>query len=201
MTATNSLAADKAKVRAQIDGASSALEAFIAKSGDNREVSKDLDQAHHQITRAFETFEKGGQLFGLAGIKPEAEQEITHYLNLSDLYLTIAGYRVEKSNAAKELETLEKNLAAVMSKIKVFEDRKSEFDKLKGDAAKYQAAAKEVEVLKGDKRLLNAETERLSLEVKKLSEQLAEAKKNATLPKVEPKAAPDPPKEAPTDKK
>lgn len=205
MISTNSLAADKNKLRTQIDSANAALEAFVLKTGEIRDGAKDLNQVRYHIKRASDVYEKGLQLFGFAGVKPEAEQEIGHYLTLAELSLEIASQRIDKGKTSQELEALEKALATVKSKIKVFEDRKSEIDKLKADAFKYQAVVKEMETLKTDNSRLAAETDRLRQELKKLSEQLAEARKNASIPKPEPKPEPkpaaDPPKEAPADKK
>ena len=120
-------------------------------------------------------------MFGFGEMKPESEQEIKNYAEIAELSTTAAAARLEKNRAASELEALDKQLAAVKAKTKIFEDRKAELDKLKAQAAKCQAAANELESLKAENALLSSKAERQQAEIRALTAQLEEAKKTATL--------------------
>lgn len=169
ISASVSGAAEKSAILVKLDASRAAVEALAGKIGENREASADLEQARAFLKKATDAHEKGRQLLGFniggfGTLKPEAEEEIKGYLELSDLSLTTASSRLEKGRAAHELEALEKQLNTVKAKIKVFEDRKAELEKLKADAAKCAAAAKEVETLKSEKSALAAQLEKLTAE-------------------------------------
>lgn len=164
MAVFNADAAGKGKASSQIDAARGMIEGIAAKVGDNKAAAADLEQARTLLRKAEEALEKGRALFGFGDLKPEAEQEIKHYTEMTELAVSLAASRIEKSRAETELEGLDKQLAAVKAKVKLFEDRKAELEKLRKDAAKCQTAAKELEAVKAEKAQLAAQVEQLLAE-------------------------------------
>ena len=169
ISASVSSAAEKSKTLLKLEASTAAVEALAGRTGENREASADLEQARGFLKKATDAHEKGRQLLGFSiggfgTLKPEAEEEIKGYLEISDLSVTTASSRLEKARAANELEAIEKQLNNVKAKMKAFEDRKAELEKLKADAAKCGTAAREVETLKSEKALLTAQLEKLTAE-------------------------------------
>ncbi|MBI5484897.1 MAG: hypothetical protein HY888_10605 [Deltaproteobacteria bacterium] len=169
ISASVSGAAEKSAILLKLDASRAAVEALAGKIGENREAATDLEQARAFLKKATDAHEKGRQLLGFSiggfgTLKPEAEEEIKGYLEMSELSVTTAASRLEKTRAANELETIEKQLTTVKAKVKVFEDRKAELEKLKADAAKCATAAREVETLKAEKISLAAQVEKLTAE-------------------------------------
>lgn len=157
-------AAEKSRSQAQIDSARVMIEGAAAKVGENKAASADLEQARALLKKAEAALEKGRALFGFGGVKPEAEQEIKHYTEMVELAISLAASRIEKTRAEAELGPLDKQMATVKARLKLFDDRKAELQRLKADAAKYQTVAKELEALKADKALLASQLEMLLAE-------------------------------------
>ena len=165
-------AAETSKAKTLIDSAKVNIDAFAAKAGDSKAVADDLAQARTNLKKAEEIFAKGRQMFGLGDVKPEAEQDIKHYTAMAELSVSIAQTRLEAVRAETEAESLAKLLSAAKTKIKRYDDRKAEFEKLKGDAAKVQGIMKELEAIKADKAMLTTQMELLKSENAKLVEQM-----------------------------
>ncbi len=207
---------EKDKTQIRIDAAATAIEATSARAKGNQDAGSDLDQARSYLKQAQESYQKGKQLFGFGGLKPEAEQEIIGLLDMADLAMVMATSRMEKARAASDLEPIEKQMAVVKAKIKIFEDRKAELEKLRADASKYQAVAKEIETLKAEKEALTAQVKQLTEErvaadklktqnseqaraleeakgrINRLTEQLEAAKAERRTAPAEPTPAPSP---------
>lgn len=212
-------AGEKDKTVQRLEATAAAIDLLEPKAKAIPEAASDIGRARSHVKRAHEILDGGRQMFGLGGVKPEAEQDANHFLGLSDLSLATAASRIEKSRAAAELELLEKQLATVKGKIRIFEDRKAEFEKYKAEAAKYQAAAKEIEALKAEReaqaKLLaderaaleklkaqsaaqTKELEEAKFRAARLSEQL-DALKNERKPAAGDGAPAEPAKQAPRD--
>lgn len=164
VSAAVSYAAEKSKIQVQMDAARAAVDAMSLKTGENREASAALEQARASLQKAMDVYGKGRQMFGLGDLKPEAEEEVKSYLEITDIAVTTAASRLEKARAAAELAAIDKQLESVKAKIKVFEDRKAELEKLKAEAAKCQTAARELETLKAEKSQLATQIELLMAE-------------------------------------
>lgn len=181
------IAAEKSKALVQLDTARAAVEALAGKIGDNKEAAVDLELARVAIKKGTDISDKGRQLFGFGGMKPESEKEIKNYAEIADLATVAAAARLEKARAASELEALDKQLTTVKAKIKIFEDRKAELEKFKAEAAKCQSSIRELETLKAENGLLSSKSEKQQAEIKALTAQLEEARKAAAhKEKVEP---------------
>lgn len=162
---TSSLyAEEKNKLLVQLETSRAAIETLSAKSADNKEVTNDLNQARTYIQKAQETANKGKAFIVFGELKPEAELEIRNYLEMGDVLVLTATARLEKARAAVELESLDKQFAAVKAKVKLFEDRKTEAEKMKTELAKCATAAKELELAKAEKALLSAQIEQFAAE-------------------------------------
>jgi chromosome segregation ATPase len=172
LTSLGAYAAEKGKSQAQIDAVRVTIDAFASKVGDNKDAAGDLAQARSFLKKAEEVLEKGLTLIWLGNVKPEAEQDIAHYTGMAELAVTLAGSHLEKSRAEAELESLTKQTASVKAKLKAFEDRKAELEKLKAEAAKYQGIGKELEGLKAEKAELAKKNEEFKAENSRLNEQL-----------------------------
>lgn len=169
ISASVSGAAEKSAILVKLDASRAAVEALAGKIGENREASADLEQARAFLKKATDAHEKGRQVLGFniggfGTLKPEAEEEIKAYLEISDLSLATASSRLEKARAANELEAIDKQLNTVKARMKAFEDRKAELEKLKADAAKCGTAVREIETLKSEKALLTTQLEKLAAE-------------------------------------
>lgn len=168
ITTSTAVAAEKNKAVVQLDAARTAIETMAAKIGDNRDAAADLEMARWAIKKGADVSENGRQLFGFGDIKPEAEHEIEIYAEIAGLSAAAAASRLEKARAAGELEVLDRNLSGIKAKIKIFEDRKSELEKCKAEAARCQGTVGEIEVLKAENNRLTTQLEKQQAEVKSL---------------------------------
>lgn len=168
VAATCAFAAEKSKILAQIDASRAAVDALAGKAGENREAAAALEQARASLKKASDLYGKGRQVLGInigfGDLKPEAEEEIKGYLGVADNAVATATSRLERARAATELEAIDKQLTIVKAKVKVFEERKAELEKLKAEAAKCQTASKELEALKAEKISLTMQVELLMAE-------------------------------------
>ncbi len=190
LSASAALAAEKNKALMQLDTARAAVEAMAAKAADNREAAAGLELARAAIKKGADAAEKGRQMFGFGGIKPEAEQEVKNYADIAELETAAVASRLEKGRSAAELEALDKQLAGVKARIKLFEDRKAELEKYKAEAAKCQGAAGEIETLKAEKARLSARSDKQEAEIRELKARLEEAAKANVCKEAAPTAAP-----------
>lgn len=164
MNAVGADAAEKSWALLKIDATRGAIEGFAARVRENKAATGDLEMARTSLKKAEEVYEKGRQMFGFGDVKPEAEQDIKHYTGMAELAISLGNSRIEKARAETEFELLGKQLAAVKDKLKVFEDRKAEIEKIKADAAKMPLLSKELETVKSEKALLATQVELLMAE-------------------------------------
>lgn len=157
-------AADKAEIFSRIESARVGVESFVARTKNNDLVVADVEAARGYLRKAVAAFEGGKQMFGLGGIKPEAEQEIGHCLAMAELNVDLAESRLGAKRNREELAALTPLLDKVRAKVRRFDDRKAEMERLRLDAAKADVLAKEVAQLKVDKALLASQIELLMAE-------------------------------------
>jgi DNA repair exonuclease SbcCD ATPase subunit len=193
---TWAFAAEKSKILLQLESSQAAVDLLAGKVGGNSEASTALEQARASLKKGSDIYAKSRQTFGFnigfGELKPEAEDEIKNHLQISDIFVATASSRLEAAKAASELETIDKQLASVKAKVKIFEDRKAELEKLRADAAKCQSATRDIEALKSENSRLSGQIEKQLSEIKALSAQLAEAKKEAVKSATPEKIAPPP---------
>ncbi|HBG04299.1 MAG: hypothetical protein A2075_14085 [Geobacteraceae bacterium GWC2_58_44] len=171
---------EKAKAQTQIDAAKAAIDAFAKKTNENKLVARDIEAARSTIKRSEDAFVNSRTMFGLGDISPEAANSVKHLTDLVDMHLTLGQSRVDTAKAAEELKTLSGQVAKIRAKVKVFEDRKAELEKLRAGLIKYEAVVKELEQVKAENaRLAGKEAKlldgqkSLSIEIDYLKAELA----------------------------
>ena len=184
---------EKAKAQSQIEAAKAAVDAFAKKSKDSKLVAQDLENARAVIKRSEEIFASNRSMFGLGDISPETAAGVKHLTDLVDMHLTLGQSRMDSVKAGEELTLLSGQVAKVRAKVKVFEDRKAELEKLRAVSNKYEALVKETEQLKANNAQLAAKESKLldgqkalSIEIEYLKAELA---KRPALPAQAPEAA------------
>ena len=166
-------AADKIDYPARIAAAKTAIEETAAKVGNYPQALTEIDKAREFLKKAEQGYDKGRQWMGLGGLKPEAEQEIAHNLQLVDMALALTGLRAAKGRSEDEAAAVDKQLAMVKARVKLLEDRKQSEDKLRQDLQKCEAASKELDSIKADKAKLSVQLDQVTADKKKLETQLA----------------------------
>ncbi|MDD2852618.1 MAG: hypothetical protein PHY09_12080 [Desulfuromonadaceae bacterium] len=157
-------AAEKNKTLLQLDATRSAVELAAGKIEGNKEAATDLGRARTMLKQAEELSKSGRSMFGFGDISPEAEKEIRISVDAADIALETALAKVEFDRAAVELETIEKQHAAVGAKLKLFEDRKTELEKLRLEVTECKKTGKELESVKTEKAALTIQVEQLAAE-------------------------------------
>lgn len=191
MIAGSAGAAEKHKSASRIEVARSAIETLAAKADANKLVADNLQIARSYFGKAEAAYEKSREFLGLLNIgdkKAAAEQDISHYTTMVDFTVTLANSRLEKYRIEGELAGLNKQVAAVRTKVKVFDDLRAEIEKLRAEVAKHDGVSRELVATKADKAVLVSQVELLMAErgqsdkiklekgelIRKLDEQKAE---------------------------
>lgn len=162
LSLSSAFAADKSKTLLQLEATKSAVETAAAKAEGNKDALADIGRARTALKQADESLTSGKSLFGFGDINPEAEKEIKLAIETAEVATASALSRVEAVRAATELEAIEKQYAAVKAKLKLFEDRKAELEKLRLESAACQKMSKDLEALKDEKAALAAKVTQLS---------------------------------------
>jgi hypothetical protein len=161
---SSAFAADKNKVLSQLETVRSAVEAAAGKTEGNKEAAADLERAKSALKEADESLKAGKSMFGFGDISPEAEKEIKLSVDKAELATVTALSRVEFARETAELNAIEKQFAAVKAKLKLFEDRKAELERLRLEAVACQKTVNEYEVIKAEKAILATQVDQLSAE-------------------------------------
>ena len=171
---------EKTTAQGQIDAAKAAIEAFSRKTHDDKLVFKDIEAARSAVKKGEEAFTTGRQMFGLGDISTVTGHDVKHFTDMVDLYLTLGQSRINKAKAAEELKPIISNMAKVKARLKSFEDRQAELEKLRADQAKFEPMVKELEQLKAENARLSekqgklvAERQALAAELESLKAELA----------------------------
>lgn len=157
-------AAEKSKVVTQLDAMKSAVETAAGKVEGNKEAAAELDKAKAALKYADERYNAGKSMFGFGDISPDIEKEIKVSVETAEVATATALSKVEFVRATAELAAMEKQYAAVTAKLKIFEDRKAELERLRQESAAFQKAVKELETLKAEKAALTSQVEQLAVE-------------------------------------
>ena len=168
-----SLAADKLDYPARIAAAKTSIEELAAKVGNYPQALTEIDKARASLKKAEQGYDKGRQWMGLGGLKPEAEQEVVHNLQMVDMTLVLATSRAAAGRSEEDVAAVDKQLALVKSRVKVLEERKQSEDKLRLDLQKCEAASKELATVKAEQAKLATQLEQVAAEKKKLEMQIA----------------------------
>jgi hypothetical protein len=162
LSLSTAFAAEKNKTLLQLEATKSAVETAAAKAEMNKDALVDLDRARTALKQADESIATGKSLFGFGDINPEAEKEIKLAIETAEAATASALSRIETVRASTELDAIEKQFAAVKAKLKLFEDRKAELERLRTESVACQKMSKELEALKDEKTALTAKVAQLS---------------------------------------
>lgn len=164
VSVSSAFAADKNKTMSQLETTRSAVEAAAVKIEGNKEAAADLERARTALKYADESYKRGKSMFGFGDISPETENEIKLSVDMADVATATALSRVEFARATAELDAMEKQFTTVKTKLKIFEDRKAELEKLRLESAACQKTNNELEILKIEKANLASQVDQLSAE-------------------------------------
>ena len=164
VSTSSAFAAEKNKTLIQCEVVRSAVEATAGKVEGNKEAAADLERARTALKNADECSKAGKSMFGFGDISPETEKEIKVSVDIAELATATALSRVEFVRATAELEAIEKQFTAVTGKLKLFEDRKAELERLRLEVAACQKTTKELETIKTEKAALMTQVEQLAAE-------------------------------------
>ncbi|MDK9716340.1 MAG: hypothetical protein OEL57_00355 [Trichlorobacter sp.] len=168
-----SFAADKIDYPAKIAAARAGIEELAVKVGNYPQALAEIEKARVSLKKAEQSYDKGRQWMGLGGLKPEAEQEIAHNLQMVDLALVLTGSRAAKGRNEEDAAAVDKQLTLVKDRVKLLEERKQSGDKLRQELQKCETSSKELTTLKADQTKLSAQLEQVTAEKKKLETQNA----------------------------
>lgn len=172
---------EKAKAQDQINAAKAAVEAFARKAGDNKAVTRDIEEARAALKRSEDALAGKRGMFGLGDLDQEAATGVKHLTDLAEMHLLVGQSRLDAAKAAEELKVLSAQVAKVRAKVKVFEERKAELERLRLTAEKHEVTVKELAAAKAENVKLLDKQKSLSLEVEFLKGELARRSAPATV--------------------
>jgi hypothetical protein len=164
VSVSSSLAAENNKTLTQLEATRSAVAAAAAKTEGNKEAAADLERARTALKYADESYKDGKSMFGFGDISPEAEKEIKISVDSADNAAATALSRIEFVRATAEIEAIEKQFATVKAKLKLFEDRKAELERLRLEAEACRKTSNELEIMKLEKVTLASQVDQLTAE-------------------------------------
>jgi len=167
-----SFAADKVDLPAQIAAAKVSIENIAVKVGNYPKALNEIEKARQSLKKAEQAYDKGQKWMGLGSLKPEAELEVRHNLQMVDLATSLATSRATKGRNDEESATLEKQILMVKGRVKLLEDRKAEDDRLRQTAQNYEVTSKELASIKADQAKLDSQLDQLTADKKKLEAQV-----------------------------
>lgn len=165
-------AAAEPDLSAQLAAKKVSVEEVAAKVGNYPQALAEMEKARTSMKSAEQAYEKGRQWMGLRGLKPEAEQEVRHHLQMVDMAVLLAASRAAKGRNEEELAAVDKQLATVKARVKLLEERKAEEDRLRQQLQKCEASGKEAATQKADAAKLTIQVEQLTADKKKLEGQV-----------------------------
>lgn len=159
-------------ISAQIAAKKVSVEQTAAQVGNYPLALAEMEKARASLKKAEQAYEAGKQWMGLRGLKPEAEQEVRHHLQMIEMATALATSRATKGRTEEELAAVDKQLVLVKARVKLLEERKAEEERLRQLVRTCEAAAKEGAGRKEESGRLSAQLEQATAEKKKLQERL-----------------------------
>lgn len=169
------------------------LEDTAAKVGNYPDALEAIAIGRASLKKAEQAYDKGQKWMGLGSLKPEAEQEVRHNLEMVDLAVTLAASRATKGKNAEDTAVVDKQMELVKSRVSLLDQRKKGEDTLRQEliAAKesHSAISKQLEQVSAENKKLQQQVAALTTEKAALAQELEKIKKAAA----EPLASPVPP--------
>lgn len=166
-------AAAKPDLPDQIAAAKISIEETAAKVGNYPLALTEIEKARISLKKAEQAYDKGKQWMGLGSLKPEAQQEVQHYLTMTEAATALAVSRATKGRNDEELATVDKQIATVNARVKLLGERKAEEDRLRQLVQKCELVGKEAASQKSDLAKLTTQVEQLTADKKKLEAQVS----------------------------
>jgi chromosome segregation ATPase len=173
LTTLPALSAEKVDLPSQIAAAKMSVENIAASVGNYPKALTEIEKARQSLKKAEQVYDKGQKWMGLGGLKPDAEQEVSHNLQMVDMAISLAQSKAAKGRTDEEAAALDKQLAVVKARVKLLEDIKADDDRLRQTAQKYDAASKELANLKADQGKLVSQLDQVTADKKKLEGKVA----------------------------
>jgi len=149
-------AADSAKVLLAIENTKTSLGNVIDKSAGAKEYQDDIITAQNYLKLAESEYKKNIGILG--NLKDEAEPTVSHYIDMANATMAIVLSRIEKANQVREGEEIDKSIRKIKAKIKVFDDKNAEIERLKAESGSSRgtvaSVSKELADLKAENALL-----------------------------------------------
>lgn len=164
VSVSSASAAEKSKTFIQLDAVRSAVETAAGKIEGNKAAAADLERARAALKSADESYNSGKSMFGFGSINPETEKEIKLAVDSAGLAAATALSRIEFVQATAEFEAIEKQFAAVKAKLKIFEDRKAELERLRLEADVCRKTSNELEIIKIERDTLASQADQHAAE-------------------------------------
>ncbi len=170
---SSGLCAEKAEFTVLLAQNRDKLEMAAAKVGNYPEALAAIDTARSSLKKAEQAYDTGRQWMGLGSLKPEAEQEVRHNLQMVDLALELALSRAARGKNVEDAAMVQKQIEMVNSRVKLLNERKQSEDTLRQAVQKCEATTNELAAAKQAHGAATQQLEQLGIENKKLQEQLA----------------------------
>jgi len=165
--------ADREQAAFAIQKAKAFVAKVKAKSEEMKASAEDMKKAQDFIGQAEATLKAHTSILGT--LKKEAEPDVLYHAEMAEISASIVLSRLEKISQEKEYERLEKMVPEVEAKIKIFNDKNAEIQRLTEELKKPDAvlAAARKDLADKTKAVedLTAENRRLKEEMKALETQ------------------------------
>ncbi|GFO55688.1 hypothetical protein GMSM_26950 [Geomonas sp. Red276] len=187
---------EKSKAQKELETAKVAIDAFSNKAGESKLVTADVEAARGMLKKGEEAFKAGlPTLFG--DLKPEAGRDVKHFAAMVELYLAMGQTKLDKEKDTEELKVMTAQITKLKARVKVFEDRNAELEKLRSDAILWDTAIKEMETVKSENAKLKEKNNKLIMERKNMTAEIEKLKADlekykAAAPVAAPAPAPAP---------
>ncbi len=149
-------AADKAKVLLAIENTKTNLGNLVEKSAGGKEYQDDIITAQNYLKLAESEYKKNIGIMG--DLKDDAEPTIRHYTDMANITVAIVMSRIEKGNQIREAEEIDQSILKMKARIKVFDDKNAEIERLKAESGSTRgtvdSVSKELAALKSENALL-----------------------------------------------
>jgi chromosome segregation ATPase len=168
-----SFAQDEDEIPAFLLKARETMGKVQARSADTKPFADDVLDAENYLKLAESEFKKNISSWSRK-LKPEAEPFVRHYAAMAELKASIILSRIAKKDIDAEKARLGKSLDEVKAKIKIFDDKNIEIERLKKEVSSLEASISEKggqsESLSKEIASLKSEQTQLLTQIKSLNE-------------------------------
>jgi hypothetical protein len=166
------MAVDKTRARLAIEQAKTNLDNLTKNRADSKDYQDDIISAQNYLKVAENEYKKNIGILG--GLNDEAEPTVRHYAAMADITVAIVTARLNTADQIREKETTDGKIRAMKARIKVFEDKNTEIERLKRETGSTKSSlSSQVVALQAEIASLNQNRDDLTSENKKLKDELS----------------------------